>query len=621
MGKPGVSPRQKAATGKACSKRANKSPASQTMSKKGTTIKVANKPAVGKKLVSSRLPITEEELDDEEILEDAGIDDPPDFSDSSSDASHCSDIDGSTPLCQSYCKKFSHLLAKYDTCLQGNNYHLVQRQTEFASIYVKFKRYLSKRLKVVKKHRPVRRVTWDYMFQRWVAFGIENPTQKHCVPLNEEPKLNNWVKEQRRHFTNDTLKLDRFEKLHAEGFIFQPRSRISKSMSVHPARPDVLPEGDVHPLPNDHPAADVVLEAVAQPGPDIMPDDVHPAPNDHPAADVLSKAVAQPGPDVMPDDVHPAPNVHPSADVQPEVVVQAGPDVMIDDVHPSPNIHPAADVKPESVVQPGAVVEAGPDFIPEADVYPAPNVHPAADVHLAADVMPESVVQPGAVVMAGPDVMPEADVHPAPNVYPADDGVQPAADFHTSAEFVVHVLPEADFQLAANVQPEADVHPADDVGQPAANIHTSAEFADEVLLEPDVQPAANVQPDANVQPAADVNVTADVLLEAVVQPVANVISGDHHFMDGDITSVTDIPGSTICMDFVEGMPTTLIGSLDPFPDPMSLDTDKATSELMGNTFPDVNVKVDDDSVMSTEPSSMASFRGTVSGKLFFPISN
>jgi len=202
MGKPGVSPRQKAATGKACSKRANKSPASQTMSKKGTTIKVANKPAVGKKLVSSRLPITEEELDDEEILEDAGIDDPPDFSDSSSDASHCSDIDGSTPLCQSYCKKFSHLLAKYDTCLQGNNYHLVQRQTEFASIYVKFKRYLSKRLKVVKKHRPVRRVTWDYMFQRWVAFGIENPTQKHCVPLNEEPKLNNWVKEQRRHFTN-----------------------------------------------------------------------------------------------------------------------------------------------------------------------------------------------------------------------------------------------------------------------------------------------------------------------------------------------------------------------------------------------------------------------------------
>ncbi|MFN9909983.1 MAG: hypothetical protein ACK56F_28355, partial [bacterium] len=52
-----------------------------------------------------------------------------------------------------------------------------------------------------------------------------------------------------------------------------------------------------------------------------------PAPNDHPLADVLSIAVAQPGPDVMPDDVHPAPNVHPSADVQPEVGVQAKPAV------------------------------------------------------------------------------------------------------------------------------------------------------------------------------------------------------------------------------------------------------------------------------------------------------
>jgi len=150
-------------------------------------------------------------------MEEAGVAESPDFLDSGSDGSDCSDIDGSTSLCQSYSKKISHLLAKYNTCLQGNNYHLVQRQTEFASIYVKFKRYLSKRLKEVKKHQPVRRVTWDYMFESWVAFGVKNPTQKHCVPLNEEPKLNNWVKEQRRHFTKDTLKLYRFEKLQAEG--------------------------------------------------------------------------------------------------------------------------------------------------------------------------------------------------------------------------------------------------------------------------------------------------------------------------------------------------------------------------------------------------------------------
>jgi hypothetical protein len=197
-------------------------------------------------------------------------------------------------------------------------------------------------------------------------------------------------------------------------------------------------------------------------------------------------------------------------------------------------------------------------------VHPAADVPPAANVHLAADVLPEAVVQPG------PDVMPEADVHPAPNVHPAYNVVQPAADIHTAAEFAADVLPEADVQPAADVQPEADV-----------------------------------------------NIAANVLLEAVVQPGANVISGDHHFMDGDITSFTDIPGDTICMDFVEGMPTTLSASLDPFLDPISLDTDKVSSELLGNIYPDGNVKVDDDPVMSMEPSSMPALSGTKSGKLLY----
>jgi hypothetical protein len=48
-------------------------------------------------------------------MEEAGVAESPDFLDSGSDGSDCSDIDGSTSLCQSYSKKIYHLLAKYDT--------------------------------------------------------------------------------------------------------------------------------------------------------------------------------------------------------------------------------------------------------------------------------------------------------------------------------------------------------------------------------------------------------------------------------------------------------------------------------------------------------------------------
>ncbi len=74
---------------------------------------------------------------------------------------------------------------------------------------------------MVTKHRPMWRTSWEYMFKHWLAYGENNPEKRNKVSLRLEPKLNNWVKEQRRHFSNDTLKLDRFNKLDAAGFIFQ----------------------------------------------------------------------------------------------------------------------------------------------------------------------------------------------------------------------------------------------------------------------------------------------------------------------------------------------------------------------------------------------------------------
>jgi hypothetical protein len=51
--------------------------------------------------------------------------------------------DGRGTLCTKYAKKISDVLERYDNCLQGNNYKLVQWQAKFASIYANFKHYLS----------------------------------------------------------------------------------------------------------------------------------------------------------------------------------------------------------------------------------------------------------------------------------------------------------------------------------------------------------------------------------------------------------------------------------------------------------------------------------------------
>jgi len=51
--------------------------------------------------------------------------------------------------------------------------------------------------------------------------------------------LNNWVKEQRRAFTKDTIKHDCFMKLHSEGFNFQPRKlEEQKKRKVNPSGGD-----------------------------------------------------------------------------------------------------------------------------------------------------------------------------------------------------------------------------------------------------------------------------------------------------------------------------------------------------------------------------------------------
>jgi hypothetical protein len=153
-----------------------------------------------------------------------------------------------------------------------------------------------------------------------------------------------------------------------------------------------------------------------------------------------------------------------------------------------------------------------------------------------------------------------------------------------------------------------------DVDETSSNVNCSgSDVMDDVVI----NSAVGVMENNILANIPDVDqVVLDVLDDGVGNS-SGVISGDDHFIDGMVTSFSDIPGDTICMDFTEGMPTTLSASTDPFLDPISLDTDKVASELLANIFPDGNFKVDDDPVMSMEPLSMPALRGTVSGKLLY----
>jgi hypothetical protein len=77
------------------------------------------------------------------------------------------------------------------------NYKLVQRQAEFATVYKRLKRFLLNQNEKLKRLLPVRQTTWEYMFQRWLAYAEAYPMKKNNVCIQLEPKLNNWVKEQR----------------------------------------------------------------------------------------------------------------------------------------------------------------------------------------------------------------------------------------------------------------------------------------------------------------------------------------------------------------------------------------------------------------------------------------
>lgn len=148
-----------------------------------------------------------------------------DLSESANEGCTDSPRDNVGALCVKYSAKIQKLLSKYDNALQSNQYTVVQRHAEFASLYAKLNSFLHKKTSQLKKNEQVTRRPWKYMFQQWLEYAANNPKKKHIVSIRLYPKLNNWVKEQRKKYCNGTLKLDRYEQLNAVGFLFKPRPR------------------------------------------------------------------------------------------------------------------------------------------------------------------------------------------------------------------------------------------------------------------------------------------------------------------------------------------------------------------------------------------------------------
>lgn len=147
--------------------------------------------------------------------------------------SSCSDSsvnEGKSSLPRVFGEKLNALLHQYNDSLKINHYRLVQRQYEFAQLYRKLKLFIRSKISKLCMQSRRNRVSWDYMFQRWLGHAKKFPLRKNRVSGRSDPKLANWVKEQRRHFTNDNMKMDRFNKLIENGFDFHPRKK--KGISV-----------------------------------------------------------------------------------------------------------------------------------------------------------------------------------------------------------------------------------------------------------------------------------------------------------------------------------------------------------------------------------------------------
>jgi hypothetical protein len=82
--------------------------------------------------------------------------------------------------------KVPQLFEEYDAKLMSLNYRLVEHQIEFSKLYSKIKSFMLLKKQSVKPKQPKKRTSWDYMFERWLAYARKNSHKSNSVSINRD---------------------------------------------------------------------------------------------------------------------------------------------------------------------------------------------------------------------------------------------------------------------------------------------------------------------------------------------------------------------------------------------------------------------------------------------------
>jgi len=240
-------------------------------------------------------------------------------------------------------EKLSKAIVAIDDKMKVYSFTTIERRTFFKKTFKELKQVLMENKRSIKRKRMGNK-SWDHMFDAWLLYAEEFPDKKNAVCLDTHARLNNWVKEQRRKCSENTLSQERYQSLIAEGFVFAPRKLQARKANVAPI------SNDADGLPKIPPST---LVAPISKDTDEVPPSTHIAPMSNDVDDVPE---VPPSTHVAPisNDVDFLPEIPPSTHVAPiskdtdEVPPSTHTAPMSNDVDDIPEVPPSTHVAPIS---------------------------------------------------------------------------------------------------------------------------------------------------------------------------------------------------------------------------------------------------------------------------------
>jgi len=240
-------------------------------------------------------------------------------------------------------EKLSKAIVAINDKMKVYSFTTIERRTFFKKTFKELKQVLMENKRSIKRKRMGNK-SWDHMFDAWLLYAEEFPDKKNAVCLDTHSRLNNWVKEQRRKCSENTLSQERYQSLIAEGFVFAPRKLQARKANVAPI------SNDADGLPKIPPST---LVAPISKDTDEVPPSPHIAPISNDVDDVPE---VPPSTHVAPisNDVDFLPEIPPSTHVAPiskdtdEVPPSTHTAPMSNDVDDIPEVPPSTHVAPIS---------------------------------------------------------------------------------------------------------------------------------------------------------------------------------------------------------------------------------------------------------------------------------